>query len=159
MNIELLVKEIKSIPGCAVNPPCGEPKVAPFRLPEDLRQFYDVCGGVVLYAGSGYAVTIVPPEQVKQANLIIVGDDCEDDLSSSWYIIAKDANSEYLSIDLAQNRLGRCYDSFYEGHAVPGSCPIIATSFSDLLSRLFENKGQHWYWLRPEFESVGDAYD
>jgi len=42
---------------------------------------------------------------------------------------------------------------------MPGSCPIIARGFTSLLSTLFENRGEHWYWLRPDYQSMGDAYD
>jgi hypothetical protein len=90
---------------------------------------------------------------------VIVGEACEDDISASWHLIVDDTNGEYLTIDLSENRVGRCYDSFFDRHGVRGSCPIIATSFSELLQRLIENRGQHWYWLQEGFESLGDAYD
>jgi hypothetical protein len=37
--------------------------------------------------------------------------------------------------------------------------PIVARSFTDLLSRLLRAEGNHWYWLEPGFEPLGDAYD
>jgi hypothetical protein len=37
--------------------------------------------------------------------------------------------------------------------------PVIALSFTELLQRLFFNKGQHWYWLNKTFQGYGDAYD
>ena len=40
-----------------------------------------------------------------------------------------------------------------------GDCPVIAKSFTELLSQLVKNKGKRWYWLKEDFESLGDAYD
>lgn len=42
---------------------------------------------------------------------------------------------------------------------MPGYSQIVAKSFSEMLLRLFENQGNHWYWLQSGFESYGDAYD
>jgi hypothetical protein len=52
-----------------------------------------------------------------------------------------------------------CYDSFHEVHGMPGSCAVVALSFTDLLERLLAARGGHWYWLEPGFASLGDAYD
>jgi antitoxin YokJ len=128
-------------------------------LPGDLREFYELCGGATLFRSASYTCVFVPPEQVVPANPVIVGEKGEGDLSEGWYIIASDGQGEYLTIDCHPARLGRCYDSFSDRHGVRGSCPIIATSFGTLLQRLLDGRGSHWYWLRPEFQSLGDAYD
>jgi hypothetical protein len=69
------------------------------------------------------------------------------------------SNGDYLTIDLNQERLGRCYDSFYDRHGIVGSYPTIAKSFTELLEQLFNNKGELLYWLNKDFPSLGDAYD
>src|SRR2546422_2738610 len=144
MHIQQLIAKIRNTPDCTINAPMGLPIVnEPHVLPDDLCSFYEACGGLSLFEKSEYPVFIVSPKEVVLANPIIVGELCEDDISSSWYIIAKDGNGEYLTIDLSKERLGRCYDSFFDRHGVPGSCPIIALSFTDLLARLYENKGQY----------------
>ncbi|QIH33868.1 hypothetical protein [Sphingobacterium sp. DR205] len=67
--------------------------------------------------------------------------------------------SQYISIDLTNERNGQCYDSFYETHSLQGDSAIVAKNFTELLKNLYANKGKHWYWLPEDFEKLGDAYD
>jgi hypothetical protein len=158
--IKGLIEKIRDIPDCEVLFPAGFPsKEKHLLIPDDITEFYELCGGLILFKNRNYPISIVKPEKFLPANPIIVGERCEEDISSGWYIIADDMNGDYLTIDLNQERLGRCYDSFYDRHGVVGSCPIVAKSFSELLERLVNNKGQHWYWLERDFVSLGDAYD
>jgi hypothetical protein len=161
MNIDELITQMRATSGCQVFPPQGLPIPQPeYRLPDDLRRFYTLCGGLSLFEKADYALVIVPPARFVLANPVIVGELAGDnDISSSWYIVAEGGNGDYLTIDLSRERLGRCYDSFFDRHAVAGSCPIIARSFTELVTRLYENRGGYWYWLRPDFISLGDAYD
>lgn len=39
-----------------------------------------------------------------------------------------------------------------------GECPVIAISFTELVERLFSNKGKSLYWLDDSFVYIGDAY-
>lgn len=169
MKIESLISKIAKLSDCIVYERTGAPRVlSKHRVPEDLDMFYEKCGGITLYQNADYPITIVPAERVAIANPIIRGElynsVCfdeinDDDISLSWYIIADDHNGDFLTIDLSIERLGRCYPSFWDVHAIPGDSPIIANSFTELLEKLIENKGEHWYWLRPSFVSFGDAYD
>lgn len=128
-----------------------------------------LCGGATLYDRSEYAVDIVGPQEFILANpaifLDVFGKPSEMDMrkkeniSWSWYIVGKGNSGEYIVIDLDEARLGRCYYSFWDRHAMKGYSPIIAVSFTDLLQRLIENKGERWYWEQPGFKSLGDAYD
>jgi len=72
-----------------------------------------------------------------------------DDISWSWYVLAVGDNSQYITIDLSPERLGYCYDSYWELH--PHDSEIIATSFTDFLSRILANRGEYFYWLNPDF--------
>lgn len=154
-----LVRAIAVTPDCRVFAAAGQPVVEEGHiLPADLKEFYEICGGVSLFESAPFSATIVGPERCVLANPVIVGARGEGDISSSWYIIADDSNSDYLTLDLAPERLGRCYDSFFDRHGVVGSCSIIARSFTELLERLIENRGRHWYWLREDFVRIGDAY-
>ncbi len=160
MSVVELIDRVRGLSDCEVLPTGGLPKIDPsFVLPDDLRDFYELCGGLTLYKDSPYTAIFVSPKLLVPANPLIVGEAVETDISASWHILVDDTNGDYLTIDLSPERLGRCYDSFYDRHGVPGSCPIIARSFSELLERLIENRGDHWYWLRPDFKSIGDAYD
>ncbi|MDT3443601.1 MULTISPECIES: SMI1/KNR4 family protein [unclassified Pseudofrankia] len=160
MAIAPLVGRASRAVGCRVYPPAG-PATPPadLRIPEDLAAFYEICGGVDLYANHDYALSIVGPNDLRSANIAILGEDYPGDISSSWYTIGVTPDREYLSIDLSARRNGRCYDSFHEVHGLVGSCPIIASSFTELLERLLESSGGRWYWLDPDFVDLGDAYD
>lgn len=158
-EIQRLLALVNSLPNCTVAPPNGLPRIDPdHTLPDDLREFYELCGGVNLWLSSPYAIRIVSPAEVLLANPIIVGENCEDDISSTWYIIASDSQNNFLTIDFDMKRLGKCYDSFFDRHGIVGSCAVVARSFSELFTRLLENQGEYWYWLRNEFAAT-DAYD
>lgn len=102
---------------------------------------------------------IAAPGQLIPSNLAVLGETNLGDRSDQWYTIAVTQAREYLSIDLDPARSGRCYDSFHETHGLVRESTVIATSFTDLLSRLIANAGRHWYWLEAGFRSLGDAYD
>jgi hypothetical protein len=155
-----LLAEVARTEDCRVFPAVGQPEIRePHLMPPDMVAFYSQAGGAVLFENLDFPALILPPERVVEANPLIVGQQVDDDISSSWYTIVEDLNGDYLTIDLERSRLGRCYDSFWDSHGVPGSCAIVATSFSDLLRRLLDNRGGHWYWLEPGFQRLGDAYN
>jgi antitoxin YokJ len=56
--------------------------------------------GLVLFENEEYPIHIVSPDEFILANPVIVGELCEEDISSNWYIIGNDGNDEYLTIDL-----------------------------------------------------------
>jgi len=160
MRVAELIQFARELPDCRVLPPSGRPiPEVGHIVPSDLAEFYDLCGGIHLFRSAPFSAAIVEPSRCVLANPIIVGERADEDLSSSWYIIVDDGNGDFLTIDLAPARLGRCYDSFFDRHGVPGSCPVIARSFTELLQKLIENGGQHWYWLEDGFAGFGDAYD
>jgi hypothetical protein len=159
-TVSALIQRIQSTPGCSLVAPRGLPVLEPGHvLPSDLSEFYGLCGGATLFGEAPYSAAVLPPERCVPANPVIVGDSSEDDISASWYLLVDDGNRNYLSIDLHPQRLGRCYESFFDTHGVAGSCPVVAMSFESLLGQLLNNNGRHWFWMQPEFEPLGDAYD
>jgi hypothetical protein len=118
-----------------------------------------LCGGVDLYPDRTYSHVIVPPDEVVLANPVLVGERVTDDRSDSWYLIAHDGNGDYLTLDCSPERSGWCYDSFHETHGLVGQTPVIAHSFTELLTRCYANQGAYPYWLRDDFVPLGDAYD
>jgi hypothetical protein len=160
-DIASLLGEAQGLPGCTVYPPAGLPTVAEGHvLPADIREFYSLCGGITLFADALYAITIVPPEEVRPLNatlLDVVDEDVKEallaDISSSWYTVAFDGNTQRITIDMGAERPGLCYDSDWERH--PWCSEIIAKSFTECLSRLIRANGQLWYWLEPDFPGYG----
>ena len=161
MSIKDLIEKIKETDDCVVRPSSGIPKIADkgHCLPSDLKEFYSLCGGMILFASKEYAIKIVEPNEFVLANPVIIGELYPEDISSQWYIIASDMNGDYITIDLSEKRLGRCYDSFWDRHGIVGDCPIVAGNFSELLLSLFNGNGNYWYWLQEDFTALGDAYD
>lgn len=168
MTIEELLIRIQETPGCKIEPPSGLPLIEKLHhLPDDLRSFYELCGELSLAENTSYVVTIVPPSKFMLANSVILGEEVAElaretegeDISWSWYILADCRNGDYITIDLDQQRLGRCYESSHETHGLVGNTPIIALSFTELVLSLYDKRGSYWYWLQPDFVSLGDAYD
>ena len=157
-SIEELVKLIRTTPGCTISPPAALPGVHGYSLPPDLIAFYSECGGAELFQNEAYGITLVAPSEFVKANPVIAGVEGGDDISADWFIIAK-SGQQYVTIDLNTARLGRCYDSFWDRHAVAGSCPIIANSYTEFVWRLIQSRGQIWFWTSPDFISYGDAYE
>jgi len=93
------------------------------------------------------------------ANPVIVGELCEEDISSKWYIICKDVEDNYITFDSSLERNGKCYDSFWDRHGVVGECSIVAITFTDLLLNLYNSGGKELFWLSDSFHYLGDAYD
>lgn len=160
MDILKTLEKIKKTSNCIVHSPCGMPILGEkVVLPDDLRLFYENCGGISFFTDKKYGFTIVSPKEMVLANPIIVGELCEEDISSKWYIVCKDMEGNYITMDLAIERLGRCYDSFWDRHGVVGECAVVANNFTELLINLYNNKGKSLYWLDKSFKYLGDAYD
>ena len=160
MNIYEIIKMIKEDKQCEVYVPCGEPMMRKEdKLPDDIKVFYELCGGIRFFKGSKFEFIVVPPNEVILANPVIVGELCEEDISSKWYIICKDLEENYITFDSSVERNGRCYDSFWDRHGVVGECAVVALSFSELLINLYKSKGEQLFWLADSFKNLGDAYD
>jgi antitoxin YokJ len=160
VTVDELIERAFRSSRCVVHPPAGAPSVpAGLRVPDDLGAFYEQCGGAHLFLDGDYGMLLLPPAEVLESNVVIVGQQYPDDLSSSWFAVARSVDREYLSIDLSVERNGRIYDSFYEIHAVVGSSTVIANSFTELFTMLMDADGDRWPWLVEGFVSLGDAYD
>ena len=160
MDIKELIEKIRNTPDCIVHNPCGLPLANKnIELPNELKVFYENCGGITFFTNKEYRFTIVAPEEMVLANPVIVGELCEEDISAEWYIICKDSQNNYITMDLAKERVGRCYDSFWDRHGVVGECAVIARNFTELLTQLYNNQGKSLFWLDDDFAYIGDAYD
>jgi antitoxin YokJ len=88
------------------------------------RSSIGCAGGIRFFLKSPYAMEIVPPADFVLANPVILGQLYEEDISSDWYIVARAGPEQFVTIDFSIERLGLCYDSFHEVHAVAGSCAV-----------------------------------
>ena len=160
-DVDNLLNLIEHTSDCRLLAPSGLPTIEREHIfPDDLARFYALCGGAVIYESSAYCANISPPQDLVLANPVIAGVRGEYDITSSWYIVAYLPNDgNYITIDLSNNRLGRCYDSSLGRHGNPVYCPVIAKSFLDLLANLHREGGNYWYWLEDGFAPLGDAYD
>jgi hypothetical protein len=155
-----LVDLLRGLQACVVKPSTGFPYVDQLDLPEDLGRFYLECGGIELFTNKPYPLTLAEPGQFLRANPeIAMKDDPTGDISDDWYIIGRSGSTQYITIDLNPSRLGRCYDSFWDMHACPGDSPVIALTFTDLLTNLIRAQGDYLYWTQSDFVPLGDAYD
>jgi antitoxin YokJ len=160
LTIDELLATLAGDTSCLIYPPRGELRLDhECVLPDDVRRFYQLCGGVDLFPEREYPAFVLPPNEVARANPVIVGQRVEGDRSDAWYLIAHDGNGDYLTLDCSPERAGRCYDSFHETHGLAGQTPVIARSFTELLTRCYEAGGRYPYWLRADFTPLGDAYD
>lgn len=162
MSIQSIIQSISRHKNCVVHPPIQSQILLEDGdlLPEDVKEFYTLCNGIDLFNDSHCAVRIVAQQQFLLANPILVGEKCEYDISSHWYIIADIYDGNFLTMDLHPERLGKCYDSHWDTHALVGSSTVIAHSFTTLLTQLSaQGAGDTWYWEQSNFVSLGDAYD
>jgi antitoxin YokJ len=158
MDLESCIAGIRKSTTCKLKKAAGLPKLPrSLRLPDDLRAFYEQAGGAILFEDAPCEIEVVPPKGFVQANPVILGEALEDNISNDWFIVGQ-SPPQYITIDLNEKRLGRCYDSFWDRHSVRNQCPIIARSFTELLDRLITSKGQKLFWLAKGFVSLGDAY-
>lgn len=162
-KIDKLLGEAKQSKSIRVLEPKGLPRGVPnSKLPSDLLYFYNLCGGVIFYEGSDIQINFVQPSEFVVTNELLepVKDFIShDDISYEWYLVAECPGGEQrVSIDLNPYRLGRCYDSFWQNHAIQGSCFIMALSFSELFCNVLEKKESAWEWFNGDFISLGDPY-
>ena len=159
-NIRALLDLLATDPTCTILEAKGYPDLPDgLSLPADVSEFYKLCGGLQLHRAMPYSFELVEPVNFVRANPVIADTEGQGDISYDWFIIAKNGGEQYITIDLNPLRLGRCYDSFWDIHAIAGSCPIIAESFLELLNYLVEAKGDSLYWHKQSFKPFGDAYE
>ena len=153
-----LIAQIIEDTNCTVVANTTAASTLPDNLPEDLQQYFLRYGPIHLFSESDCPMTVVSWNNFQQANKVILDENIDDDITNNWFVIGIGPNSQYVSIDLSKARLGYCYDSFWDRYGLIGDMPIIAKSFSEFLSRLYQGGG-NYYWLESQFESYGDAYD
>ena len=160
-DIPSILDTIRHTPDCTIRPPCGLPPLPEqVSLPSDVREFFELAGGVVFLSERACPgpVRILGPDEVQRIDLAITGDHFASGPFSWWFAIADVVDGNYIAIDLNPEHLGLCYDAFHETFAMPGYVNVIASSFSDLLQRLLKHKEDSTYWLQDDFKPLGEAF-
>jgi len=145
----------------------SDPRAPQVSLPDDILYFYQLCGGMETNIRSDYdlAIQIVPATGFNWAIKEIIGslkdsaiNDYQDNILWTCYVLASVGTDEYLVIDLAPERYGRCYFTEFYLLGCEGWTPIIAESFLGLLQRLEKAAAEpdKRFW---ETDNLGDAYD
>jgi len=160
-EIRELISRLREDATCVFAQPVGEDAATPPGLPDDLRQFYETCGGLVMFSDAPFVWVIAGPHELVPTNLEVLGEQVDDDITASWFVIARQQgdSSALISIDLGPDRLGWCYDSDVEIHGLVGDSAVLAHSFTELLDELIDARGQYIFWEDERFVSKGDAYD
>ncbi len=172
MSIQKYISKANSMEDCVVLQKSNLPSISDeYKLPDDLVQFYSKCGGMSLFEDYENAVRIVTPSEFVNANSklfdneIIQGEIEKgtylNEISRHWFIVADLYNSNYIVIDLSEERYGLCYTAFHELYPEVDSCTIIARSFTELLECFVygDNQSDCFYFEENYFEPYGDAYD
>lgn len=144
-----------------VVPPAGRPALpSGLALPSDLLEFYDLCGGVTLFADYKCAghIELLPPHRFQRIDLAINGECFATGPFQWWYALADVRDGNYVAIDLNPDHAGNCYDAFHETFAMPGYVKVVAVSFTDFVQRLLNHHDDSTYWLQDDFEDLGEAF-
>lgn len=161
-----MLEEVSANANCKILPRSGKPALGTLiKIPDDLVEFYELCGGVELYLDRNFGFRIVGSSELVPTSKALLSTnfyerhrvELEDDRTASWYLVARGSGpEEAVSIDLGGEHPGYCYDSFWDTFGTP-NCRIVARSFTELLRRLIDAKGEVIYWTEPGAPFYGFA--
>jgi hypothetical protein len=147
------------------------------HLPPDLCEFYYRSAGAELFGrGGAAAYRIVAAADIEPLDWGELpeewGGNSRGRNGRIWHRLAWLADGSWLAINLDPNRRDprpkrrKKWVNDSRPHAIchghldtqgrPGGNPVIALSFTELLERLLNSRGQP-YWLDPRFSGYGDA--
>ncbi|HEX2750821.1 MAG TPA: SMI1/KNR4 family protein [Verrucomicrobiales bacterium] len=154
-----LIESIRSNPRHALNPPAAEEEISfaeerlQVALPDDLREFYLLSNGCVLFLnGSDFRYWLLPLEDVRPARMLVYGIDDDTFGPGNCFAIADVCDGNYVGALFGNpGRSVNYVDVFHETFAENWST-IIASSFTEFLRRA--SGSNELYWLRPDFDKV-----
>ncbi|OKI49333.1 SMI1/KNR4 family protein [Micromonospora sp. CB01531] len=162
-----LLDRIARTHGCSVLPPTGGAVAGRgHRVPDNLREFYQLCGGAWLFRDAPYQWRVCGPDDLVPASPRLLTEaiareietEVPADLTNGCYVIADGggaATDPHIVIDLHPTRAGRCYLVGWDTYGLVGEMPVVATSVLELLRWLLSTDGAN-PTLAP---TQGDAYD
>lgn len=137
-----------------VHPSSGQPRLPPgVSIPEELQQYFDLCGGLELFLDAEYPSTVYGPASFVQAHPVLLApltlSEIESNIPRSepswnWHLIADaGTQNESVVVHVDGPHAGRCYSGFWETY--PQDSPVLARSFATFLHALVMDEGQtHW---------------
>ncbi|MEU9741173.1 SMI1/KNR4 family protein [Micromonospora chersina] len=162
-----LLDRIACTHGCSILPPTGGAVAGRgHRIPDDLREFYELCGGAWLFRDGPYRWRVCGPDELVPASPRLLTEaiarevmtEAPEDLTNGCYAVADGggaATDPHVVIDLHPTRAGRSYLVGSETYGLVGEMPVVATSVPELLRWLLSTDGAN-----PTLAtSQGDAYD
>jgi antitoxin YokJ len=157
VSIKPLLQELWRRRDCTLSPSFGVP-FTELPLPEDLEEYFRLCGGAELFQGTPTPLRLGGPMELVPADPLIHGRPV-DSITARWYVIGRRSDEAFMTIDLDPARLGRVYDSSWDHHGIEGNCPIIARSFTELIETIVARQSGLPWWGEPSWPSLGDAFD
>jgi antitoxin YokJ len=149
-------------------PADGPPLVAErFSVPAGLSLFYELCGGVTLFAGAPFAWRVVGPRELVPASPRLldaetaeeIARDDPDELTNGCFVFAETgpgSTDSLIVVDLHPDRAGRYYHAFWDTYGLVGEMPVIAVSVAEVLRQILATDGD--MAEMPDL-GYGDAYD
>ena len=130
-----------------------------FNLPADLKEFYGLCNGAMLFPDrGGWRYRFVPLEEMRRVRIDVLGvdEDFGDVPTASWYSLCDVQDGNFVAIDLASTNgsFSWIIDCFHEEF---GLGPIIALSFTEFVERALKSNGDY-FWLKPGRRSYGHTW-
>jgi hypothetical protein len=166
-----LLRQIADLPGCRVLPAAGPVTVASNRvIPEDVRQLYELCGGVLLFEDASFPRRVCGPDAFVPASPRLltpqlaqrVAAENPADLTNNCYVIADGgqglSTEPHVVIDLSSERSGLCYAVAWDTYGLVGEMPVVARSVVELLEALLTDGGNDALPMGVA-DAAGDAYD
>jgi hypothetical protein len=108
-SIRSILDEFRGMPDCEVSSPNGLPLLPDgLVLPADLREFYELTGGAVLFSKRVCPgrIRIVGPDEVRRIDLAIMGEQFATGPFEWWFAIADVMDGNYVAIDLKPEHAG-----------------------------------------------------
>lgn len=134
-DLDRVLAEIAARTDCRLLSPVGQAQLpAGLVVPPGVQRFHDRCGGAVLFTDAEFTWHVSGPGQLVPASPRLltpqVAAEYPDDLTNGCYVIAdsgdESSTAPHIVIDLHPDRVGRCYDAFWQDYGLVGEMPIVA---------------------------------
>ena len=120
-----------------------------WRLDDEMRAFYFSCNGANLFRRTNSPYRILPLCEIQRARVAVFGVDDDRYGSSTMYTVCDNGDSDYVAVNVSSDEPYLLYDIFHEVGPFLNDCVVVATSFSEFLTRALGSDGR-LYWLNAK---------